>query len=352
MTKLLALLFITTQAFATTITTPNMSLVLPVPGSEPGPTWAQDLNTAFTLLDSHTHAPGSGVQVPTAGLNINASLQMNDWDLLLPRSIMFTNQSATLGTSNDKNNIYAVNGNLYFNNASGTPVQITSGGAVNTGGSGSISGMGSTTAGVTYSNITKTFSFTQSSGVTADLAAGSVNLYEDVAASNPVTLKSPTSLSSAYSLTMPTALPASLGYLTISSTGQLAAATHTPIQSSNVNISSSAGSETDMTGLTVTITTTGRPVMLMIGTGSAASGSYFQATAASAADVFFTRDASDVGALHYGNNATGTNSIPASSFMFIDPSPSAGAHTYKMRWIAFGGGTISCSNCVLTAYEL
>lgn len=213
------------MADASTTTTPNMSLILPVPGTEPGPAWAQELNTALGVVDSHNHAPGSGVQVPSAGINVNADLACNNYNLSLPRSIMFTSQPSALSTPNDKSNIYVVNGDLWYNNSSGTAVQVTSGGAVNVAGSGNISGMGGTTAAVTYSNTTKTFSFTQSSGVTADIAAGSYNLYQDVSSANPITLKSPASLATAYTITFPTALPGSgTKICTITSAGQMACA--------------------------------------------------------------------------------------------------------------------------------
>jgi|GEM_PF-6239301 len=213
------------MADASTTTTPNMSLILPVPGTEPGPAWAQELNTALGVVDSHNHSPGSGVQVPSAGININADLACNNYNLSLPRSIMFTNQTSTLSGTNDKSNVYVYNGDLWYNNSSGTAVQVTSGSAVNVAGSGNISGMGATTAAVTYSNTTKTFTFTQSSGVTADIAAGSYNLYQDVSSANPVTLKSPASLANAYTITFPTSLPGSgTKICTITSAGQMACA--------------------------------------------------------------------------------------------------------------------------------
>ena len=48
---------------AETTTTTNMGLVLPTPGERLGPTWATDLNTALTLVDSHDHSSGKGIQI-------------------------------------------------------------------------------------------------------------------------------------------------------------------------------------------------------------------------------------------------------------------------------------------------
>jgi len=44
-------------------TTPEMGLDLPVPGTTAGPTWANKLNTALTVVDGHDHSPGHGAAV-------------------------------------------------------------------------------------------------------------------------------------------------------------------------------------------------------------------------------------------------------------------------------------------------
>jgi hypothetical protein len=391
-------------ASASTITTPDMFLTLPVPGTVAGPAWASMLNQAFTDIDSHDHTDGNGALIPTAGLNINASLQFNDYDIVLPRSTMYTNQGATLSTGNDKNNVYVSNGNLYFNNASGTPIQITTGSSVNTGGSGSISGMGSTTSAVTYSDLTKTFSFTQSSGVTASIGAGSYSLFENVSSANSVNLLSPTSLGSSYNWTFPAALPASTKILTISNTGaigdtydvdnstltvasntlkvptsgigttQLADAsvtqtklykrtTGTSVSAGNVAVSNSSGgffsgatSPAPVTNLSVTLVTTGRPVMmLLVPDGSSnppgfTNNSYLN-TSTNASDqvtIYYYRDGSSIGATNYSNS--GLSAMSYAIPQMLDPSPSAGTHTYAI----YGGATASFGvfNLKLVAYEL
>lgn len=220
--KLLIPFFMATTVYASSITTPNMGLVLPVPGTTSGPVWAQMLNTALTKIDQHAHAPGAGVLVSTIGLNIDADLPMHGYNLLLPRSLMFTNNVAALATSLDKNNVYVVNGDLFYNNASGTPVQITSGNSVNVAGVGGITGLGGTSAAVTYSDIQKTFSFTQSSGKTASIAAGQYSLYENTVGANPINIKSPVGLAGAYDFTLPSVLPLETSFVTITSGGQLA----------------------------------------------------------------------------------------------------------------------------------
>jgi hypothetical protein len=63
---------------------PNMGFVVTVPGTTPGGAgssyqYAVDITNALTTIGAHNHTPGGtdGVQVPTAGININADLNFN-----------------------------------------------------------------------------------------------------------------------------------------------------------------------------------------------------------------------------------------------------------------------------------
>lgn len=120
----------------------NMSLNLPTVSVTAGPTYATQLNTAFETIDLHDHTSGKGVQVPTAGININADLEFNSSaakelkfiGLESQGSAPSTNLSVYVDSSND----------LYFKNSSGTSVQITNGSSLAAVGSGVI----------TYSEIT------------------------------------------------------------------------------------------------------------------------------------------------------------------------------------------------------
>lgn len=109
-----------------------MGMILPVPGSEPGPAWATELITALTSkVDAHNHA-GIGLTLGTSALNINADLPFNTlYNATLLRSTRYVSQASTLVLGTDINCLYSVLGNLYFNNNAGTPVQITNSAAVN-----------------------------------------------------------------------------------------------------------------------------------------------------------------------------------------------------------------------------
>jgi len=110
-----------------TTTTPNMNLVLPTVTLQPGPTYATNVNTAFEDVDAHDHTSGNGVLIPSAAININADLPFNEYDATRLRSVRFTSQSSALVDSADIGCVYNVGGNLYWNNASGTAIQITAG---------------------------------------------------------------------------------------------------------------------------------------------------------------------------------------------------------------------------------
>lgn len=106
-----------------------MTLILPTPSATLGPLWATQLNTALTLVDAHDHSTGKGVKVTPSGLNINTDLSFQSNSLTLVKTVAFDSQSATLASSNIRS-VYSVSGDLYYNNGSGTPVQITSGTSV------------------------------------------------------------------------------------------------------------------------------------------------------------------------------------------------------------------------------
>lgn len=104
-----------------------MSLNLPTPSVTLGPEWASDLNTALELVDSHDHTSGKGKKITPAAININATLSFNAQAAEDVSYLELQDQSATLS---NPSKVYAVNGDLYWNNGSGVPVQITDGGSV------------------------------------------------------------------------------------------------------------------------------------------------------------------------------------------------------------------------------
>lgn len=113
-------------------TTPNMNLNLPVPTTTVGPEWAEELNTALETVDEHDHSAGKGIPVPTAGINIDADLNFNSNKLDDVKAVSLDSQPASLSGATNVRTVYSINGDLWYNNDSGTPVQVTSGPSVAT----------------------------------------------------------------------------------------------------------------------------------------------------------------------------------------------------------------------------
>lgn len=218
--------------------TTYMGLTLPTVGSTAGPAWASQLNSALTLVDSHDHTSGKGTLIPTAGLNINADLPFSNYNATSLRTVQLYNQGSPLGLASDLTCLYASGGNLYYNNAGGTQIQITAGGALNAASIGGIGGdYATSTASVFYTDASKTFSFWQDSNQSASLDVGNIIVREPgVASANGITIKSPSSLSAAYSLTLLGSLPSSTQPVSISSTGTLSAAQLTSAQISDAAV--------------------------------------------------------------------------------------------------------------------
>ena len=184
-------------------TTPNMNLELPVPSSTPGPEWANLLNTVFNLIDNHDHSTDNGVKITPAGMNITTNLSFNSKAATSLNYAGFT--QSTTPTAND---ILFVDttGALKWKTANGlyTVLDATGGGI-----DGFTGDYTSSPAQANYSDTTKTYTFTQDTGITAFIKSGAITIYENVASAKGIMLQSPTSLVADYNLTLPPALAVS-----------------------------------------------------------------------------------------------------------------------------------------------
>src|SRR5579859_3014084 len=114
-----------------TTTTPNMNLVIPTPGASPGPLYANDVNAAFSRLDLHDHTSGFGVKVPPSGLNISSDLDFQGNNAINLNAARLKSLSVLPSGGLNLNQLVDLNGDLYWINGTGTNVQITAGGALN-----------------------------------------------------------------------------------------------------------------------------------------------------------------------------------------------------------------------------
>jgi len=385
-----------------TTTTPLMNLVLPVvgPTGQIGPTWATNNNEAFTLIDSHDHTSGKGSRVPTAGISINADLSMGGYNLTNTNTTKYNSLGSALSSS-FTNSVYVVGGELYFNDAAGTDVQLTSGGAINVASLGTITGDYSTsTADLNYSDITKTFTFKQSATATAFISCGSISIFENVAGAKFTTLQNTTSQASDQVITLPASFPGSTKVLSLSASGVLATgvsntvvtaditdsnittakiadqnitqaklaarATGTTVAAGGVAISATinyniTSSQADVTNSSVTITTTGRPVFCMLQANDN-NGSYsIYATSSSTGSssiivgIRVFRDATEIYEQFHEFKVSGPTTsneyggrLPLGA-LCID-TPAAGTYTYKLQ-AGYGSSLTSAENCDINEHK-
>ena len=200
--------------------TPNMSLPVPGVGLTAGPVYATDLNNCLSILDSHDHSAGRGVQITPAGLNISADLTFNNNNATNLRSVRLQSQGAPLALASDLGCLYEVNADLFFNDGNGTAIRLTQSGGI-AGAPGSISGLVSP-ASATYIPISSTFVWQSGANLAANLDAASILLRNLTVNSKALTLQPPSAMAANYSLTLPT-LPSVQSFMTLDAFGNMSA---------------------------------------------------------------------------------------------------------------------------------
>jgi hypothetical protein len=209
-----------------------MQLTIPNVGTEPGPQYAFDVNTALTLVDGHDHTPGKGVQITPAGLNINATLTFNDNMLSNVMAVVFQSQTSV----STAQALYVAPGtepspgpyaDLWYNDGVNPPIQMTSNGTVNA----TIASI----PGESYGGGTFTWRQGTGSSTPANFDIGSITIRPVIpSTTNGVTLTA--NSSGAYSILFPEALPAAQAFVTIDNGGNMmfGPATANGITASNI----------------------------------------------------------------------------------------------------------------------
>lgn len=203
--------------------TPYMNLTLPTVSATLGPLYATQNNSAFTTVDSHNHTSGQGIAVPTAGVNIDADLTFGSYNATALRSTRYTAQGSPLALVTDRGCIYVSGVDMWFNDGSGNQIQLTASGALNAASIGGIGGDYTTsTASVAYSDSTKTFSFLQDTNKSALMDMGTILLRRtDITSSAATTIQANGSLTVGYTVTLPSAVPASTSIMLMDSSGNI-----------------------------------------------------------------------------------------------------------------------------------
>lgn len=368
---------------ANTTPSTNMSMPVPVVGSDPGPTWGSDLNNCLTIIDGHDHSAGFGVQITPAGLNINSTLTFNNNQITNAQFLGMYVQSgdpSTLGC------LYYKGVDLYFNDGSSNHIRLTASGSVS-GATGTITGLPSGTASASYQSGSGTFVFQSATNTGADIDGRSFILRNSSVSSKGLTLSPPAAMGSDIAMTFPT-IPASTLVMTMDSGGGMGTVSNASlgntlgqamtstganaiantrtrsvgasVAAGGVGTSVSTGSLTfsgagNVTNLSVQITTTGRPVFISL--FPASSGTIVgRITTEASANYQFRRSGTSSATIANYRQGASSLALPPGGFSQIDDDLGvglvAGTYTYVFVVQQTSGGSTVFENIVIKVYEL
>lgn len=387
------------------IPSPNMNLPVPVVSVAPGPEWASSVNGCLAILDAHDHTAGNGVPITPNGINLTTDLPFQQNNATLLRSVRFSPQTSPISLPTDLGCLYESGVDLYYNDGNGNQVRLTQSGNV-AGTNGSIAGLVSP-ASATYVGLSETFVWQADANKPADMDFASAIFRNNTVSSFGLTLSPPAAMGADFSLVLPS-LPVSQKIMTLDSAGNMAApyvvdnssieivsntlqvkalgisnamlqansittakildanVTRAKLASVGQQISSSSGlfttssaSLVDVTNLSITITTTGRPVMLLL--QPTASNlpkpelSVIWSGGGGRVQMAVFRDATQISIFQ---NVRETDSVPNSALLqnitfpgvFLD-APAAGTYVYKVQALV-DAGTLAVTEMKLVGYEL
>lgn len=194
----------------------SQGITLPVVGTTVGPAWATALNAALTTLITSVESA-----VTPQGFNVNANVEFNNYQALEMGAVGFENKSAAFTGSTNIVKVYVLNGELYFNDANGSAVKITSGGGLNAAALAGIGGDygGSNAASMTFTESTSTYTLLESAALRAILDCGQILIRESLTSGYAVKLTNPGGMAGDVTRTFAAALPASTSLVTCTSAG-------------------------------------------------------------------------------------------------------------------------------------
>lgn len=199
------------------MSTPNMGLTLPTVSQTPGPQWASEINSDLSLLDSHDHTTGKGIQVPVAGLNINDDLPLAGiYGVEQARYLELANQSGTIPDAS----LFRSAGNLFYKNTSGVSVQITSGASVAAPVSSGWSGLSAPAAAIYSGGVFELWEDNSPGNeIAGTIQCGPVAMARASVGAAILTLTPSAAMSSGYVITLPPSEPVSSSVLSMDASG-------------------------------------------------------------------------------------------------------------------------------------
>lgn len=351
-----------------TTNSPNLGMPVPVPSTDPGPQWATDINTCLSILDGHTHAPGSGLPIGTNGININADLPFNSFNATTVKTTRYAALGSPATSGTDIGCTYVSGQDLWYNDTLGRQVRITQGGAV-IGSSGNITNLIAPAA-ITYVPGTATFVFSSSASVAANIDVATIKIRNATSGSNAVTLQA-SAATPTLTFTLPNSVPSTGKALTSDPSGNLgytlptlsykqssfSSSGWTSNTTTYTNVLSNAGTGVATSAIFVTITTNGnRPVLCGIVAqatslpASSADGSYIYVPAAGTAFVGIFRNEKVVASQQIVNPNAGAQGYPV-GFFSIDYPGASSSYTYTLQGKTSANG-LQVHNAGLVIYEL
>jgi hypothetical protein len=202
-----------------------ITLVLPAIG-DANPAASTKITTALTTLETELERPVSPADmIVNADISyLSAGTSYRAKDLL---AASFTNQVSALSAALYPTAVYfaGATGNCYVNDGAGNQIQLTSAGAVNVSSTGAITTTGSPAYGssgveMRWDAASTEYEARSGSGANdfANIRLGNVILNDG--SGNYITVDAP-SISADYTLTLPTAVPASTSVVLMAATGEL-----------------------------------------------------------------------------------------------------------------------------------
>jgi hypothetical protein len=265
----------------------SMNITPPVVGVTAGPEWAQEINNILTnVIAEHNHQPTQDA------INITDDFSINGHQLINVDAVgLATLNSPASGT----NRLYNDSGDLYYTDGNNTNVRITQNGGLAAASFGGISNLSGTSGSAEFAG-SSTFIWKKDATAYATMENGPVKIYSgnDAAPTAGTTLVGTDGLVSditmslsPFNLELPQVLPANNSFVSLTPSGILTASVsqtkgivRSMVQSGSIDtdqVVASAPFTTPFTwtysGLDVTITTTGNPILLSLqGYGSSNGG--------------------------------------------------------------------------------
>lgn len=308
-----------------------MNLDLPTVSVTAGPTWAAMITAALEQIAEHSHSTGDGVKVTPSGININSDLTVAGYNVTNIRSARLSSQGAVINEGTDLGCVVNVNGDLYWINNAGTPVQLTSGGAINIASVGTIGGdygQPGVNASVNYSDITKTFTFLQNSGEGAQVFTGTLNIANEASGALSVSLGASESTTS-YSLTLPLSAPSDDTFLSFDSAGQ---GTFRTMTGTTGEVTVTSGSTTHQVSLPSTITKS----VTLSGNNTHSGTNTFSGTTSHSGNNTFS------GSVSFTGSTSGRGIIPLGGIL-ATASNLSGAYNCTATTAADANGFVQCN---------